>query len=154
MVRLSEHADDSAWDEDEVAEALVHYLSLDGESEGSLEARLRTAGVLGAVPVPAGADQGTRFQVLALAAQDLWLAERLRPRARDAEHYGRLRSRFFAALRLLGEHGDALEKGGLVILDPARPWIAPLLAQALAAAPLRVGPDGMPVLVMVPAEGE
>src|SRR5688500_2899066 len=109
MVRLSDAADDSAWDEDEVADALVHYLSLDAESLEGLEERLRAAGVLAGVPVPTGADERTRFQVLALAAQDLWLAERLRPRASDAEHYGRLRSRFFAALRVLGEHGDALE---------------------------------------------
>jgi len=148
MVRLSDTQDDSAWEAEEVSDALVHYLSLDGTSSEVLEDRLREVGVLEALPVPPGADAATRFQLLALAVQDLWLAERLRPRALDNAHYARLRSRFFAALRVLGEHGDALEKGGLLILDPSQPWIAPLLAQAMGAAPIRTGADGMPMLVM------
>ncbi|HEX8362698.1 MAG TPA: hypothetical protein VF613_21430, partial [Longimicrobium sp.] len=86
-------------------------------------------------------------QVLALAVQDLWLADRFRARSSDAEHFGRLRARFFAALRTIGEHGAALERAGLVILDPTRPWIAPLLAEALAGAPVHMDAQG-PVLVM------
>ena len=59
--------------------------------------------------------------------------------------------RFFAALRVLGEHGAALERGGLVILNSEQPWIAPLLAEALATAPVRMDVQG-PVLVMMRPE--
>jgi hypothetical protein len=84
-------------------------------------------------------EEATRFQFLALAVQDLWLAEQFRARSSDAEHFGRLRARFFAALRTIGEHGAALERAGLVILDPSRPWIAPLLAEALRPRPIANG---------------
>jgi hypothetical protein len=143
--------DDSVWEAGDVAAALEHYLGLDGVTAEALEERLRGAGVLERVPVREGADEAARFQVLALAAQDLWLAERFRGRSADAAHFGRLRGRFFAALRTIGEHGAALESAGLVILDPARPWIAPLLAEALASAPVYVDAQG-PVLVMMRAE--
>ncbi len=139
-------ADDSVWESGDVAAALEHYLGLDGEPAGALEDRLRAAGAIERVPVRA--DEATRFQVLALAVQDLWLADRFRARSSDAGHFGRLRARFFAALRTIGEHGAALESAGLVILDPTRPWIAPLLAEALAAAPVRIDARG-PVLVMM-----
>jgi hypothetical protein len=137
--------DDSVWESGDVAAALEHYLGLDGEPAKALEERLRAAGVIERVPVRG--DEAARFQVLALAVQDLWLAERFRPRSTDAEHFARLRARFFAALRTLGEHAAALERAGLVILDPARPWIAPLLAEALASAPVHVDAQG-PMLVM------
>jgi hypothetical protein len=148
VMMIPETPDDSVWDERDVAEALAHYLSLDRLSADEVEARLTAAGVIDRAPVPAGADDATRFQVLALALQDVWLAERLHPRAADAAHFARLRSRFFAALRLIGEHGEALEQSGLLILDPARPWIAPLLAEALATAPIRMDGNGVPALVM------
>jgi hypothetical protein len=144
--------DDSAWEAADVAAALEHYLRLDGESEAALEGRLRAAGILERVPVPEGADAATRFQVLALAVQDAWLAGHFRGRAADAAHFGRLRTRFFAALRVLGEHGEALERGGLVMLRPEQPWIAPLLAEALATAPIRADARG-PLLVMMRDEG-
>jgi len=136
------------WEAADVAAALEHYLGLDGESADALEGRLRAAGVLDRVPLPEGADESIRFQRLALATQDVWLAERFRARATDAAHFGRLRTRLFAALRVLGEHGAALEKGGLVILRPDQPWIAPLLAEALATAPIRADAHG-PLLVMM-----
>ena len=143
-----EQADDSVWTAEEVAAALEHYLGLDRVPLVELEGRLRAAGVLEKVPVREGAEETRRFQVLALAAQDLWIAEHLAGRTADAPHFGRLRNRFFAALRTIGEHGAALERAGLVILDPARPWIAPLLAEALASAPVRIDAQG-PVLVMM-----
>ncbi len=146
-------ADDSVWAAAEVAAALEHYLGLDREPMAALEERLRAAGVLERIPVPEGAGEATRFQVLALAVQDLWLAERFRGRTADAAHLARLRMRFFAALRVLGDHGAALERGGLVILRPDQPWIAPLLAEALATAPIRMDALG-PVLVMMKGEGE
>jgi hypothetical protein len=152
MVGVPESMDDSVWNAADVSAALEHYLGLDSRSPAELEERLRAAGMLDGVPVPPGASEATRFQVLALAVQDLWLAERFRPRSADAAHFGRLRSRFFAALRVLGEHGRALEQGGLVILDPAAPWIAPVLAEALAAAPMRLDRHGVPLLVMPGAE--
>jgi hypothetical protein len=144
--------DDSVWEAAEVAAALEHYLGLDGVTAEALEERLRSTGVLERVPVREGADEAARFQVLALAAQDLWLAERFQDRSADAAHFGRLRGRFFAALRVLGEHGAALERAGLVILRPDQPWIAPLLAEALATAPVRIDAQG-PVLVMIAPEG-
>ena len=144
--------DDSVWRAEDVAAALEHYLGLDGEPVEALEGRLRVAGVLQKIPVPEGADEATRFQVLALAAQDLWLTEHFRGRTADAGHFGRLRTRFFAALRVLGEHGAALERSGLVILRPDQPWIAPLLAEALATAPIHMDAQG-PVLVMMRPEG-
>jgi hypothetical protein len=137
--------DDSVWESGDVAAALEHYLGLDGESAEALEERLRTAGVLEQLRMPE--EEATRFQFLALAVQDLWLAEQFRARSSDAEHFGRLRARFFAALRTIGEHGAALERAGLVILDPSRPWIAPLLAEALASAPIAMDSHG-PVLAM------
>ncbi|HLL83737.1 MAG TPA: hypothetical protein VK420_13820 [Longimicrobium sp.] len=140
--------DDSVWEAGEVAAALEHYLALDGMAVEALEERLRAAGVLERVPVRKDADEAARFQVLALATQDLWLADRFCSRSSDAEHFGRLRAQFFAALRTIGEHGAALESAGLVILDPARPWIAPLLAEALASAPVHVDAQG-PMLVMM-----
>ncbi len=143
--------DDSVWKSDDVAAALEHYLGLDGAPAEALEERLRAAGVIERVPV--GADEAMRFQFLALAVQDLWLAERFRGRSTDAEHYARLRTRFFAALRTIGEHGAALERAGMVILDPARPWIAPLLAEALASAPIHVDAQG-PLLVMMNPEAQ
>jgi hypothetical protein len=142
-------ADDSVWRAEDVAAALEHYLGLDREPVEALEERLR--GVLEKIPVPEGADEATRFQVLALAAQDVWLTERFRGRTVDAGHFGRLRTRFFAALRVLGEHGAALERSGLVILRPDQPWIAPLLAEALATAPIHMDAQG-PVLVMMKPE--
>ena len=142
-------ADDSMWRAEDVAAALEHYLGLDREPLEALEERLR--GVLDRVPMPEGADEATRFQVLALAVQDLWLTERFRGRTTDAAHFGRLRARFFAALRVLGEHGAALERSGLVILRPDQPWIAPLLAEALATAPIHTDAQG-PVLVMMRPE--
>jgi hypothetical protein len=145
--------DDSVWEAGEVAAALEHYLGLDGVTAEALEERLRGAGVLERVPMREGADEAARFQVLALAAQDLWLAERFRGRSADAAHFGRLRGRFFAALRVLGEHGAALERAGLVILRPDQPWIAPLLAEALATAPVRIDAQG-PVLVMMAPGGD
>jgi hypothetical protein len=150
MARPSD--DDSRWEDADVSAALEHYLALDRRSAAELEDLLRTAGVLERVPLAARADEAARFQVLALAAQDQWLAERFRHRSVDGAHFARLRTRFFAALRVLGEHGAALEKGGLVILDPERPWIAPILAQALAAAPIRMEADGVPVLVIPSAD--
>ncbi len=143
--------DDSVWEARDVAAALEHYLGLDRVTVEALQERLRGAGVLQKVPVRAGADEAARFQVLALAAQDLWLAERFRGRSADAAHSGRLRGRFFAALRVLGEHGTALERAGLVILRPDQPWIAPLLAEALATAPVRMDAQG-PLLVMMAPE--
>jgi hypothetical protein len=143
--------DDSVWEAGDVAAALEHYLGLNLVTVEALEERLRGADVLEKVPLRAGADETARFQVLALAAQDLWLAERFRDRSADATHFGRLRGRFFAALRVLGEHGVALERAGLVILRPDQPWIAPLLAEALAAAPVRIDAQG-PLLVMMSTE--
>lgn len=140
--------DDSVWAAEEVAAALEHYLGLDRVPMLDLEERLRAAGVLEKVPVREGAEETRRFQVLALAAQDLWIAERFAGRTADAAHFGRLRNRFFAALRVLGENGDALERAGLVILNSEQPWIAPLLAEALATAPVRMDAQG-PVLVMM-----
>jgi hypothetical protein len=147
-----ERLDDSVWEAADVAAALEHYLGLDREPLDALEARLRTTGVLAKVPIPEGADEATRFQVLALAVQDLWLTERFGGRTADAAHFGRLRARFFGALRVLGEHGAALERAGLVILRPDQPWIAPLLAEALATAPVHADALG-PMLVMMRAEG-
>jgi len=152
MPHTAEPVDDSRWEDADIAAALEHYLGLDGEATDALEARLRAAGVLEGVPIPAGADEATRFQILALAAQDVWIAERFGGRTTDAAHFARLRARFFAALRVLGENGAALERGGLVILDPAQPWISPLLAHALATSPVRADPRGIPVLVMGTAE--
>ncbi len=143
--------DDSVWLAEDVAAALEHYLGLDRVPLEELEERLRAAGVLEKVPVREGADDTRRFQVLALAAQDLWIAEHFAGRTADAAHFGRLRNRFFAALRVLGENGDALERAGLVILDSEQPWIAPLLAEALATAPVRMDARG-PVLVMMKPE--
>ena len=137
--------DDSVWQSGEVAAALEHYLRLDGESADALEERLRVAGMLEQVRIPG--EEAARFQFLALAVQDLWLAQHFRARSSDAAHFGRLRARFFAALRTLGEHGAALERAGMVILDPTRPWIAPLLAEALASAPIAMDAHG-PLLVM------
>lgn len=150
---MSGAVDDSVWEAGDVAAALEHYLGLDRVTVEALEDRLRGAGMLGMVPVREGADEAARFQVLALAAQDLWLAERFRARSADAAHFRRLRARFFAALRVLGEHGAALERAGLVILRPDQPWVAPLLAEALASAPVRVDALG-PVLVMMAPEGQ
>jgi hypothetical protein len=138
-------ADDSVWESGDVAAALEHYLRLDDESADALLWRLDEAGVLDQIKIPE--DESIRFQYLALAVQDLWLAERFRSRSSDADHFGRLRARFFAALRTIGEHGAALEGAGLVILDPSRPWIAPLLAEALATAPIVMDADG-PLLAM------
>jgi hypothetical protein len=152
MLPTPEPADDSRWEDADIAAALEHYLGLDREPADALEARLRAAGVLDGVPIPPGAGEDTRFQILALAAQDVWIAERFRGRTADPAHFGRLRARFFAALRVLGENGAALERGGLVILDPAQPWIAPILAHALATSPVRIDPRGVPVLVMGSAE--
>jgi hypothetical protein len=143
--------DDSVWRAEDVAAALEHYLGLDREPVEALEGRLRAAGVLQKIPMPEGADEATRFQVLALAVQDVWLTERFRGRTTDTAHFGRLRARFFAALRVLGEHGAALERSGLVILRPDQPWIAPLLAEALATAPIHTDAQG-PVLVMMRPE--
>ena len=148
---MVEQMDDSVWTAEDVAAALEHYLGLDRVPLAELEERLRAAGVLEKVPVREGAEEARRFQVLALAAQDLWLAERFAGRTADAAHFGRLRGRFFAALRVLGENGDALERAGLVILNPEQPWIAPLLAEALATAPVRMDAQG-PVLVMMRPE--
>jgi hypothetical protein len=145
--------DDSVWEAADVAAALEHYLRLDGESADALEARLRVAGVLERVPVPEGADEAVRFQRLALAVQDVWLAERVRGRTADAGHFGRLRTRFFGALRVLGEHGSALEAAGLVMLRPEQPWIAPLLAEALATAPILADAHG-PLLGMAQPRDE
>ena len=144
--------DDSVWEAADVAAALEHYLGIDREPVGALEELLRAAGVLEKVPVREGAGEAARFQVLALAVQDLWLTGRFGGRVADAAHFGRLRARFFAALRVLGEHGEALERAGLVILRPDQPWIAPLLAEALATAPVHTDALG-PVLVMMRAEG-
>ncbi|HEX8211850.1 MAG TPA: hypothetical protein VF584_16865 [Longimicrobium sp.] len=143
--------DDSVWEAGEVAAALEHYLGLGEVTAEALEERLLGAGVLERAPVREGADEAARFQVLALAAQDLWLAERFRGRSADVAHFGRLRGRFFAALRVLGEHGAALERAGLVILRSDQPWIAPLLAEALASAPVHVDAQG-PMLVMMKPE--
>ncbi|MBD0318809.1 MAG: hypothetical protein ICV87_00640 [Gemmatimonadetes bacterium] len=148
---MMEQGDDSVWMAEDVAAALEHYLGLDRVPAAALEERLRGAGVLDKVPVREGMEEVRRFQVLALAAQDLWLAERFAGRTSDAAHFGRLRSRFFAALRVLGENGDALERAGLVILNSEQPWIAPLLAEALATAPVRMDAQG-PVLVMMRPE--
>ena len=144
--------DDSVWEAKDVAAALEHYLGLDREPAEALEGRLRAAGVLEKIPMPEGADEATRFQVLALAVQDLWLTEHFRGRTADAGHFGRLRTRFFAAMRVLGEHGAALERSGLVILRPEHAWISPLLAEALAGAPIRMDARG-PLLVMAKPEG-
>ena len=146
--------DDSVWEAEDVAAALEHYLGLDRVTVEALDERLRGAGVLDRVPVREGADEAARFQVLALAAQDLWLAERFRGRSTDAAHFGRLRGRFFAALRVLGEHGAALERAGLVILRPDQPWIAPLLAEALATAPVRIDAQGPLLVMMRPEENQ
>ena len=148
---MAEAVDDSVWETGDVAAALEHYLGLDRVTVEALEERLRGAGVLDKVPLREGADEAARFQVLALAAQDLWLAERFRGRSADAAHFARLRGRFFAALRVLGEHGVALERAGLVTMRPEQPWIAPLLAEALATAPVRIDALG-PVLVMIAPE--
>ena len=71
---MGEQMDDSVWAAEEVAAALEHYLGLDRVPMEELEGRLRAAGVLEKVPVRQGADDTRRFQVLALAAQDLWIA--------------------------------------------------------------------------------
>jgi hypothetical protein len=141
--------DDSVWESGDVAAALEHYLRLDDEPAEALVARLAKAGVLEQLTLPE--DEAIRFQYLALAVQDLWLAERFGARSTDAEHFERLRARFFAALRTIGDHAGALERAGLAILDPVRPWIAPLLAEALASAPVHVDAEG-PMLVMMRPE--
>lgn len=137
--------DDSVWESGDVAAALEHYLRLDGESADALLARLDEAGVLEQIQIPQ--EETIRFQYLALAAQDLWLAQHFRARSSDAEHFGRLRARFFAILRSIGDNHVALERAGLLILDPARPWMAPLLAEAFATAPMETDAAG-PLLVV------